>query len=163
MWPIPAWHPGRGGRAHALHAGMGAEAWAAGAQVKLCVVVGAAGLVINTLLLRSLLAWLGKVRLLWLGAARGAHRVLQSHDACMFSRAHAVLPDACMWPQAPGSAACTRVAGRGWTAMARTAQQAAASLTRHRRLWSGLAHPLAHTDSGACVLPARGAVRLVCG
>ncbi len=55
---------------------MGAEAWAAGAQVKLCVVVGAAGLVINTLLLRSLLAWLGKVRLLWLGAARGAHRVL---------------------------------------------------------------------------------------
>ena len=59
---------------------MGAEAWAAGAQVKLCVVVGAAGLVINTLLLRSLLAWLGKVRLLWLGAARGAHRVLQSHQ-----------------------------------------------------------------------------------
>ena len=38
------------------------------AQVKLCVVVGGFGLLINTVLLRCLLHWLGRVRLLWLGA-----------------------------------------------------------------------------------------------
>lgn len=37
-------------------------------QVKLCVIVGASGFLINTLLLRCLLAWMGRVRLLWLGA-----------------------------------------------------------------------------------------------
>ncbi|KAK9826348.1 hypothetical protein WJX81_000370 [Elliptochloris bilobata] len=41
-------------------------------QVKLCVIVGAAGLLINTVLLRCLLSWLGRVRLLWLGLAATA-------------------------------------------------------------------------------------------
>ena len=66
--------------------------------MKLCVIVGASGFLINTLLLRCLLAWMGRVRLLWLGAhplARVPVRVAlppQAHDCAKHTRADVHLP-----------------------------------------------------------------------